>query len=92
MCIGCYGPNTGVPDFGARMMSALASVIDSGDPAEIDQIIQTGIPDPVGSLYRFSLAHSLLRRKLPAGQKGRGARATQRGGKTTEVSHAKNLH
>jgi len=62
-CIGCYGPNEGVLDYGARLMTALASVIDSQDPAEIDRIIQEGIPDPVGSFYRFSLAKSLLRRK-----------------------------
>ena len=62
-CIGCYGPNNGVPDFGARLMSALASVIDSDNPEEIDRIIEKGIPDPVGTFYRFSLAHSLLRRK-----------------------------
>ena len=31
-CIGCYGPNDGVEDFGARLMSALASVIDSRRP------------------------------------------------------------
>ena len=32
------------------MMSALASVIDSDDPDEIDRIIREGIPDPVGHL------------------------------------------
>ncbi len=61
-CIGCYGPNAGVEDFGCRMMTALASVIDSKDPDEIERIIQQGIPDPVGTFYRFSLARSLLRR------------------------------
>jgi F420-non-reducing hydrogenase small subunit len=61
-CIGCYGANNDVQDFGARMMSGLASVIDSDDPEEIDRIIAEGIPDPVGSFYRFSLAASLLRR------------------------------
>ena len=61
-CIGCYGPNEGVTDFGARMMTALASVIDSDDPEEIDRIIHEGIPDPVGTFYRFSLAASQLRR------------------------------
>ncbi len=67
-CIGCYGPNNNVPDFGARLMSAVASVIDSDKPEEIDRIIEEGIPDPVGTFYRFSMAHSLLRRKkLPAG-------------------------
>lgn len=61
-CIGCHGPNDGVEDFGARMMTALASVIDSKDPREIEDIISRGIPDPVGTFYRFSLASSLLRR------------------------------
>ena len=44
------------------MMTALASVIDSEDPEEIDRIISEGIPDPVGTFYRFSLAGSLMRR------------------------------
>lgn len=58
-CVGCYGPSEGVLDYGARLMSAIASVIDSNDPAEIERILDT-IPDPVGSFYRFSLAGSLL--------------------------------
>jgi F420-non-reducing hydrogenase small subunit len=61
-CIGCYGPNEGADDFGARMMTALASVIDSDDPDEIDRIIQEGIPDPIAAFYRFSLPASQLRR------------------------------
>lgn len=61
-CIGCYGPNEGVDDFGARMVSALASVLDANDPEEIARIIADGIPDTVGSFYRFSLAGSELRR------------------------------
>ncbi len=59
-CIGCYGPADGVIDYGARLISAFASVIDSRDPAEIERILD-GIPDPVGQVYRFSLAKSLLR-------------------------------
>jgi len=59
-CIGCYGPAEGAIDFGARLMSAVASVIDSNDPKEIDQILD-GIPDPAGMFYRFNLAGSLLR-------------------------------
>ncbi len=66
-CIGCYGPNEDVVDFGARMMTALASVIDSEDPEEIDRIIQEGIPDPIGTFYRFSLAHGQLRRSALIG-------------------------
>jgi F420-non-reducing hydrogenase small subunit len=65
-CIGCHGPNEGVEDCGARLLSAVASVIDSNDPDEIDRIIADGIPDPVGTFYRFSLASSLLRRKSKA--------------------------
>ncbi len=70
-CIGCYGPNEGVHDYGAKLMAALASMIDSDDPEEIDRIIREGIPDPVGSFYRFSLAGSLLRRgRLPHREDG----------------------
>ncbi len=64
-CIGCYGPAEGVIDYGARLMTALASVIDSNDPEEIERILD-GIPDPAGSFYRFSLAHSLLHAGSPA--------------------------
>ncbi len=60
-CRGCYGPPPGVQDQGAKMISALASVIDSTDEQEIGMILDQ-IPDPVGTFYRFSLAHSLLRR------------------------------
>jgi F420-non-reducing hydrogenase small subunit len=59
-CIGCYGPAEGSLDYGARLMTAIASVIDSNDPAEIENILD-GIPDPAGMLYRFNLAGSLLR-------------------------------
>jgi F420-non-reducing hydrogenase small subunit len=59
-CIGCYGPADGVVDFGARLMSAFASVVDADDQAGIDRILD-GLPDPVGQFYRFSLAGSLLR-------------------------------
>ncbi len=64
-CIGCYGPAEGVLDYGARLLTAVASVIDSNDPNEIQHIIE-GIPDPVGMFYRFNLAGSLLRASKPA--------------------------
>ncbi len=59
-CIGCYGPAEGVLDYGARLLTAVASVIDSNDPAEIERILD-GIPDPAGMFYRFNLGGSLLR-------------------------------
>lgn len=64
-CIGCYGPAEGVLDCGARLMTAVASVIDSNDPAEIDRILD-GIPDPAGMFYRFNMAGSLLQASRPA--------------------------
>lgn len=60
-CTGCYGPMEGVIDQGAKFLSAVASIIDSNDPEEINKIIQS-IRDPVGTFYRYSLAESLLRR------------------------------
>ena len=62
-CRGCYGPPADVIDPGAKMMSAIATMIDSDDPDEIEQIIK-GFPDPAGTFYRFSLPASLLRRKI----------------------------
>ncbi len=64
-CIGCYGPADGVVDYGARLITAFASVIDSNDPVEIDRILD-GIPDPVGQFYRFNLAGSIMRAGTPA--------------------------
>lgn len=59
-CIGCYGPANGVIDYGARLLSAFASVIDAEKPEDIDRVLDT-LPDISGQLYRFSLAKSLLR-------------------------------
>jgi F420-non-reducing hydrogenase small subunit len=66
-CIGCYGPAEGVVDYGARLISAFASVIDSEKPEEIDQILD-GLVDPAGQFYRFNLAGSLLRGSKSAHQ------------------------
>ena len=60
-CRGCYGPPAGVPDQGAKMCSALASIIDSNDEAEIQKIIDQ-VVDPAGTFYRFGLPYSTLRR------------------------------
>ncbi|MEJ5241195.1 MAG: F420-nonreducing hydrogenase [Anaerolineales bacterium] len=59
-CIGCYGPAEGVLDYGARLISAFASVIEAREPEEIERILD-GIPDPAGQFYRFNLAGSLLK-------------------------------
>jgi F420-non-reducing hydrogenase small subunit len=59
-CIGCYGPAEGVVDYGARLITGFASVIESNTPEGIDAILD-GIPDPTGQFYRFNLAGSLLK-------------------------------
>jgi len=60
-CRGCYGAPPNVMDQGAKMISALSSVIDATDPEEARKIMET-LADPLGTFYRFSMAGSLLRR------------------------------
>jgi F420-non-reducing hydrogenase small subunit len=62
-CRGCYGPPPDVTDPGAKMMSAIATMIDTNDQDEINHIIDS-IDDIAGTFYRFSLPSSILRRKL----------------------------
>ena len=67
-CIGCYGPAEGVVDYGARLITAFASVIDANEPEEIEHILD-GIPDPTGQFYRFNLADSLFKASKSAFKK-----------------------
>ncbi len=62
-CRGCYGPTSGESDPGAKMMSAIASVIDEKDPEKISKVIED-LVDPAGTFYRFSLPASYIRRKV----------------------------
>lgn len=62
-CRGCYGPPADSPDPGAKMMSAIGTMIDSDDEEEIQKIVEQ-IDDPAGTFYRFSLPGSIIRRKL----------------------------
>lgn len=62
-CRGCYGPPPDVIDPGAKMMSAIGTMIDSDDPVEIENIVAQ-IDDPAGTFYRFSLPGSILRRTI----------------------------
>ncbi len=64
-CRGCYGPPADVPDPGAKMMSAVATMIDANEPEDIEKIISQ-IADPAGTFYRFSLPGSIIRRKINA--------------------------
>lgn len=60
-CRGCFGPPPGVSDQGAKLLSAMASLVDSEDEAEIAEIIR-GIKDPLATFYRFGMANSTMGR------------------------------
>ncbi len=66
-CRGCFGPVDGVLDQGAKMLSAIASLLgleDEKSMTEKDiQKLVDQIVDPAGTFYRFSLPASLLRRR-----------------------------
>jgi F420-non-reducing hydrogenase small subunit len=69
-CTGCFGPTSRVRDQGAKALSSICANVAPNEEAEIDQVL-AGIPDPVGTFYRYGLAKSILRRKinLPAAPK-----------------------
>jgi F420-non-reducing hydrogenase small subunit len=56
-CTGCGGPGPRVDDQGAAAISAIASL--AADSEVVKQIV-----DPVGTFYKYSLANSILRRKV----------------------------
>lgn len=64
-CTGCFGPTGRVRDQGAKALSGFASSVASNDAAEIERIV-SAIADPLGTLYRYSLPTSLLRRRRTA--------------------------
>ena len=59
-CTGCFGGTDRVKDQGAKMLSSLCANLVAKDETEIDRAL-AGIPDPVGTFYRYGLARSLLR-------------------------------
>jgi F420-non-reducing hydrogenase small subunit len=70
-CTGCYGPAPDVLDQGAKMVAALGSMLDVGgyeglSAKEVkrrsDEAL-AGVPDLVGTFYKYSLPGSLLRGK-----------------------------
>ncbi len=81
-CRGCYGPMEGVEDQGAKMVTAIASVLNVGGAGvtlekmeqQLEEVMDT-IVDPAGTFYRFSMSHSLLRRAKINGRNGHGGAA-----------------
>jgi F420-non-reducing hydrogenase small subunit len=62
-CTGCLGPTSRVEDSGAKMLSTIASIIDSKDEEEIESLLDQ-IVDPLGTFYRYSLPSSILHRRI----------------------------
>jgi len=67
-CTGCGGPTSNSLDQGAKMISALASVIgvegeEGMDDAGVDELIQQ-VVDPVGTFYKYGLPSALIRRRV----------------------------
>ena len=68
-CSGCYGAPSGVVDQGARMLGALAAMTEIGTPETNEDELRSqteeamaSLVDPVGTLYRYNFARSLLAR------------------------------
>jgi F420-non-reducing hydrogenase small subunit len=62
-CTGCFGPTSRVQDHGAKILSYMASTAAGKEDKEIEKIL-AGIPDPVGTFYRYGLAKCMLRGKV----------------------------
>ena len=70
-CTGCGGAAPNVPEQGAAMLTALASILGyDGEHGktkytqkDIEKLMNQ-VKDPVGTFYMFSLPASILRRKV----------------------------
>lgn len=74
-CRGCYGTLPGGQDQGCRVVAALSSAVGVGsvedDEGSIERAVEEAmatLADPVGTLYRFSLPTSLLKRARTCGE------------------------
>jgi F420-non-reducing hydrogenase small subunit len=61
-CTGCFGPTSRVRDHGLKIMSSLCANLVAKEESEINQVLK-GIPDPIGTFYRYGLPTSILRRR-----------------------------
>ncbi len=67
-CRGCMGPTPEVSDQGAKLISAIASILGvEGEETKSDEEtarLISQIRDPLGTFYRYTLPVSLLKRKV----------------------------
>lgn len=68
-CTGCMGPTSRVKDFGAKAMSAIASIVAADEEKKIVEIIDR-MADPVGTFYRYSLPASIIHRSYQKPDRG----------------------
>ena len=62
-CSGCFGPTSRVRDQGAKLLSSICASVAAKDEAGIDLALD-GIPDPLGTFYRYALPHGMLQRNV----------------------------
>ena len=62
-CTGCFGPTSKARDYGAKALSAMASILDAKDEKEIEKGLSQ-VLDPLGTFYKYGLSKFLLRGKV----------------------------
>ena len=67
-CTGCGGPTPNSLDQGAKMISALASILgiegeEKMDDEEVEELISQ-VVDPVGTFYKYGLPTAIINRKV----------------------------
>ncbi len=62
-CTGCFGPPPGVRDQGAKMLSAVASLLAARSRREAEEMAAK-ILDPAGTFYRYAVPRSTLGGRL----------------------------
>jgi F420-non-reducing hydrogenase small subunit len=67
-CTGCGGPTPNSLDQGAKMMSALASILGIEGEEKMSeeeiQILIDKVVDPIGTFYKYTLPSSLINRRI----------------------------
>ncbi|KYK21368.1 oxidoreductase [Thermoplasmatales archaeon SG8-52-4] len=67
-CTGCGGPTPNALDQGAKMISALASILgiegeEKMSDEEVEKLIEQ-VVDPVGTFYKYGLPNAIINRKV----------------------------
>ncbi len=71
-CKGCFGPPAKVDDQGTEMLNSLASILQVGEEGkglEEERNILSGLRDPIGSFYTYSLPSSIFGGRVDDGGK-----------------------